>query len=65
MHSLAASRPGMDVVITETPSLHRLFSTAPLPGFAWGLILLAPPTIVAIEETRKLLLRQSVSWLSG
>jgi len=55
----------MDVVITETPSLHRLFSTAPLPGFAWGLILLAPPTIVAIEETRKLLLRQSVSWLSG
>jgi sodium/potassium-transporting ATPase subunit alpha len=43
------------VTVVEAPGLHRLFTTAPLPAWAWGAVLLGPPLVFGLEELRKLL----------
>ncbi|MCW8995135.1 MAG: cation-transporting P-type ATPase [Psychromonas sp.] len=52
------------VTIIYTPSLHRIFSTAPLELYMWGVFLIAPITLFAIEEFRKWMVRKGVQWLA-
>ena len=49
--------------IVYIPIFHGFFSTAPLPLWVWGAILLAPGVIFSIEELRKWLVRRGVQWL--
>jgi len=49
--------------IVYIPIFHGFFSTAPLPLWVWGAILLAPWVIFSIEELRKWLVRRGVQWL--
>jgi hypothetical protein len=51
-------------MILYIPLFHGFFSTAGLPLWVWGGILLAPWIIFTIEELRKLLVRRGVSWLT-
>ncbi|HEY5715559.1 MAG TPA: cation-transporting P-type ATPase [Psychromonas sp.] len=52
------------VTIIYTPALHRIFSTAPLDLAMWGMFMIAPITLFAIEEFRKWLVRRGVDWLA-
>ncbi|MFH1591563.1 MAG: cation-transporting P-type ATPase [archaeon] len=53
------------VAITELPWFHRFFSTAPLPGWTWLVLLVLPILIFLVEESRKLLVRKGVGFLSA
>jgi sodium/potassium-transporting ATPase subunit alpha len=44
---------------------HRLFTTAPLAPWTWGLIALAPFLVFGLEELRKLLVRHGVRILAA
>jgi Ca2+-transporting ATPase len=44
--------------IITLPALQRIFSTAPLSLGQWALLLLCPPTVLGLEELRKMLLRR-------
>jgi hypothetical protein len=52
------------LAILYIPLLHNVFTTAPLPLWVWGIILLAPWLILVIEELRKWLVRRGNSWLA-
>lgn len=52
------------VTIIYTPALHKIFSTAPLDLSLWGMFMIAPITLFAIEEFRKWLVRRGVDWLA-
>jgi len=43
---------------------HSFFSTAPLPLWVWGIVLLAPWLIFAIEELCKWQVRRGTIWLA-
>ncbi len=53
------------LAIVYTPSLHRLFTTAPLSLELWGTIVLAPVAIFALEELRKYAVRRGAHWLAA
>jgi len=53
------------LLVVYIPPLHHLFNTAPFPVWAWGLILMAPLAIFAIEEGRKYLVRHGAGYLSA
>jgi len=53
------------LLVVYIPPLHHLFNTAPFPVWAWGLILMAPLAIFAIEEGRKYLVRHGAGCLSA
>jgi len=53
------------LLVVYIPPLHHLFNTAPFPVWAWGLILMAPIAIFAIEEGRKYLVRHGAGYLSA
>jgi sodium/potassium-transporting ATPase subunit alpha len=55
---------GFILLVTSVPSLYRVFSTAAVPLWAWGLIVFAPLVIFVIEEVRKWLVRRGVQVLS-
>ena len=50
--------------IVYIPIFHGFFSTAPLPLWVWGAILLVPWVVFSIEELRKWLVRRTVQWLA-
>ena len=56
---------GFILLITNVPALYRVFSTAAVPLWAWGLIIIAPLVIFVIEEVRKWLVRRGVQVLSA
>lgn len=47
------------IAITQIVSLQQVFSTAPIIGWQWLLLLLCPPVMLGAEEIRKALIRQS------
>ena len=49
------------LLITYVTPLNHLFNTAPFPPWIWGVILLAPLVILALEEGRKYLSRRAVA----
>jgi sodium/potassium-transporting ATPase subunit alpha len=51
--------------IVYVPAFHGLFTTAPIDGWTWGLILLAPPAIFLLEELRKFAVRRGVHVLAA
>jgi len=52
------------LAVLYIPLFHGFFSTAPLPLWVWGIILLAPWLIFAIEELRKWRVRRGTQWLA-
>jgi sodium/potassium-transporting ATPase subunit alpha len=56
---------GFILLVTNVPSLYRVFSTAAVPLWAWGLIIFAPLMIFIIEEMRKWLVRRGMHVLSA
>ena len=51
--------------IVYAAPFHRMFTTAPLAPWTWGLIALAPPLIFGLEELRKFLVRHGARFLSA
>jgi sodium/potassium-transporting ATPase subunit alpha len=51
------------LAIIYIPLFHTFFSTAALPLWVWGIILLAPAVIFSLEELRKWLVRRGIQWL--
>ncbi|MDA0268912.1 MAG: cation-transporting P-type ATPase [Cyanobacteria bacterium] len=47
------------IAITKLAALQTVFSTAPIVGWQWLLLLLCPPIMLGAEELRKAWLRQS------
>ena len=45
------------LLITYSPSLSGLFSTAPLAPWQWLLLLTCPPILLGAEEARKMIVR--------
>lgn len=45
-----AAMTGLQLLLTYTPAMNRLFHTAPIDGPAWGLILAAAATVYVIVE---------------
>jgi len=56
---------GFILLVTNVPSLYRIFSTAALPSWVWGLIIFAPLVIFTIEEVRKWMVRRGTHVLSA
>ena len=56
---------GFIVLVTNVPSLFRVFSTAAMPIWVWSMIVFAPLVIFFIEEARKWLVRRGVQVLSA
>jgi sodium/potassium-transporting ATPase subunit alpha len=52
-------------LIMYVPALNRLFTTAPLDPWIWGLIALAAPVIFLVEESRKAAVRRGARWLAA
>jgi len=46
------------LLITYSPSLRGLFSTAPLAPWQWLLLLACPPILLGAEELRKMIVRK-------
>ena len=52
------------LAIVYVPVFYQFFSTAALPLWIWGVILLGPWTIFALEELRKWLVRRGMQALA-
>jgi sodium/potassium-transporting ATPase subunit alpha len=52
------------LLITNIPSLYRVFSTEFMPLWVWSMIIIAPIVIFVIEELRKWMVRHHVHFLS-
>jgi sodium/potassium-transporting ATPase subunit alpha len=55
---------GFIALVTAASPLYRIFNTAMVPLWVWGLIVLAPIVIFVIEELRKWLVRHGIRSLS-
>jgi sodium/potassium-transporting ATPase subunit alpha len=53
------------LTIVYFPAAQRFFNTAPIAAPYWGLIVLAPFLMFALDELRKWLARRGVKWLTG
>jgi sodium/potassium-transporting ATPase subunit alpha len=52
------------LLITNVPSLYRVFSTEAIPLWVWTMVIVAPVVILVIEELRKWLVRHGLRMLS-
>ena len=48
------------MVLIYTPALQRVFGLAPLAFKEWSFLLIFPPLLLLMEETRKRIARRSV-----
>jgi len=56
---------GFILLVTNVPSVYRVFSTTAVPLWVWSLIIIAPLVIFVIEEVRKWLVRRGMHVLSA
>lgn len=52
----------LQLLLTYVPAMNRLFHTAPIDGFAWGLVLAAAVTVYVVVEVETWLRLQWNRW---